>query len=304
MNKHIKPTALLLALLLCGTVSLTALAEDNSRPIAENMELETYRGVALGGRLSATDPDGDTLSYEITTNPVKGEISLDEDGEFVYTPAEGKRGKDYFGYKAIDSEGNYSQEATVIIRLIKQKSSVTYSDMAGHGSAYAATALAENDVFVGQCLAGDYVFSPDTAVTREEFLAMCMRISGVENLADVSRTGFADDARISAWAKPYVSTALYSGMISGYGNNSVAVFNPDQPITVSEAAVMLDNVLDLTDAASALQEENSSVPVWAAQSAANIQSCGLISSGTSIDSSVLNRGEAAEMLASALNMKK
>ena len=129
-------------------------------------------------------------------------------------------------------------------------------------------------------------------------------VNEVINLADVSRTGFADDASISAWAKPYVSTALYSGMISGYGNNSVAVFNPDQPITVSEAAVMLDNVLDLTDAASALQEENSSVPVWAAQSAANIQSCGLISSGTSIDSSVLNRGEAAEMLASALNMKK
>ena len=46
-------------------------------------------------------------------------ISLNEDGSFVYTPRENKKGRDYFGYKAIDPEGNVSQEATVIIRIQK-----------------------------------------------------------------------------------------------------------------------------------------------------------------------------------------
>lgn len=39
---------------------------------------------------------------------------------FVYTPSEGKRGRDYFGYKAVDASGNLSQEATVILHIKKR----------------------------------------------------------------------------------------------------------------------------------------------------------------------------------------
>ena len=88
-------------------------------PLAESFELSTPMNTPYEGKLTASDEDSGELFYEITTQPVKGEIALNEDGSFVYTPGENKKGRDYFGYKAIDPDGNYSQEATVIIRINK-----------------------------------------------------------------------------------------------------------------------------------------------------------------------------------------
>ena len=103
-------------------------AASGTAPIAENLELNTFRNTSVYGALSAYDPEGDVISFEITTKPVKGEIKLEENGTFVYTPVEGKKGRDYFGYKALDSEGNFSQEATVIIKIAKQNKTMEYAD--------------------------------------------------------------------------------------------------------------------------------------------------------------------------------
>ena len=84
MKKNILVSAVALALcsMLCGGL-IAPVSAENTAPIAENFEFETYRGVSFGGQLAAVDPDGDTLSYEITTKPVKGSIDLDDDGSFV-----------------------------------------------------------------------------------------------------------------------------------------------------------------------------------------------------------------------------
>lgn len=92
---------------------------EGQPPVAESFELSTPMNTPYEGRLNASDGDSEELFYEITTQPVKGDIALNEDGSFVYTPRENKKGRDYFGYKAIDPEGNVSQEATVIIRIQK-----------------------------------------------------------------------------------------------------------------------------------------------------------------------------------------
>ena len=301
MKRIMKPVSLLLLLAaLVGLLSFASAA--GGAPIAENLELSTYRGVSVGGRLSATDPEGGALCYEITTKPVKGAIDLDDDGHFVYTPADGKRGKDYFGYQAIDVDGNRSQEATVIIRIEKQKTKVTYSDLRGNGSAYAAVRLAEEGVFCGGSLAGQYVFDPEHPVTREEFLTMCMKVSGAGVLTGVRSTGFADDRDIAVWARPYVSTALKNGIISGYAGDAGAVFVPERAISVAEAAVMLDRAVELTDAVSAWYAWDASVPAWAMQSAANLSACGLLPYGCSFSDTALTRAEAAEMLCGAMDV--
>lgn len=121
--------------------------------------------------------------------------------------------------------------------------------MAGHPSAYAATALAENGIFTTEMVGGAYVFSPERYVTRGEFLSMCMTLSGDELLSGVAATGFADDAEIAEWLKPYVATALMDGVVSGYSVSGGAVFEPNEAVTWQEAAVMLDNVLDTTEVA-------------------------------------------------------
>lgn len=297
MKKFIGPAFLFTAATLCLSliIGLPAFAQS---PIAENLEITTYRDVSVGGKLNATGTDGGEFTFQITTEPNKGTIELEEDGCFVYTPFEGKKGKDYFGYRATDSEGNVSQEGTVIIRIEKQKTKVTYSDMCGSASQYAATALAEKGLFVGETLAGEYVFNPDFSITRAEFLAMCVEIADMDTLTGVSSTGFADDDDIPTWAKPYVSTALKCGVISGYViDETGTVFSPSQYITVSEAAVILDRAIDLTDVSAVTSD---TVPAWAAQATANLSACNILPVSTSDYSATLTRAQAAEMLISAI----
>ena len=302
MKKLTIPASLLLVFALVLSLFAAANAADGA-PVAQNLEINTYRGVSVGGRLTASNPRGEKLTFEITTEPVKGKLDLDEDGHFVYTPADGKRGKDYFGYKAIGADGKRSQEATVIIRIDKPQSRVTYADLSGESCACAAQRLAEADIFTGECLAGEYVFSPDAPVTRSEFLAMCMKVAGTDLLSGVRTTGFADDTEIDAWAKPYVSTALKCGIISGYAEDeSCAVFGPERYISVAEAAAILDRAVELTDAVETWYSYDEALPVWAVQSAANVSSCGLLPYGCSFMDATLSRGEAAEMLCGAIDI--
>lgn len=127
--KKIREILLFSLCVLLFSGSLTAAAADGA-PIAENLEIMTYRGISVGGQLKAFDPEGEEVHFRITTEPRKGTLTLEENGEFVYTPAEGKRGRDYFGYCASDPKGNVSQEATVVITIRK----------AGKGAGYADTA--------------------------------------------------------------------------------------------------------------------------------------------------------------------
>ncbi len=302
MRKH---KISLLCAVLCAALlfsAVPALAEGAGAaagaPVAENLELNTYRNVSVGGRLSAVDPEGDALTFEITTEPGKGTVELTKDGRFVYTPDKDRRGRDYFGYKATDSEGNASQEATVIIRISKQKTQTTYSDMAGDGAAYAATLLAEEGIFTGEKLGSQWVFAPGRGVTRGEFLSMCMELCGTKLLNGVASTGFTDDLDIPLWQKPYVATALMDGVISGYSAEGGAAFEPNEPISRAEAAVMLDSALDLSDAESAMAE---GAPEWAAQAVANTSACGIPVGA--LYSAELTRADAAEMLAAAIQVR-
>ena len=62
MRKNLAPVSMLVFFaLLTGLFSFASAA--GSAPIAENLEISTYRGVSVGGRLNATDPDGGALRY-------------------------------------------------------------------------------------------------------------------------------------------------------------------------------------------------------------------------------------------------
>ena len=299
--KKLISSLLLLAIAASMLATAFAVFAEDGTPQAENLEFCTYRAVSVGGKLSATDSDGSIVSYEITTPPGKGSIELSPDGSFVYTPEPGKKGKDYFGYKAVDDQGHYSSEATVIIRIQKQKTKTTYSDMEGKPSAWAAVMLAEEGIFVGQCLAGEYVFCPDALVSRGEFLAMCMKAAGTYILRSASSTGFADDEAMPAWAKPYVGTALSLGLIEGYSKQGEGiVFSPDEPVSALEAAVMLDSVMELTDAVAVWHSFEQSVPAWAQQAVANLSAKGMLAQGMELSADSLTRAQAAEMICRAM----
>ena len=93
------------------TVTLYLLTQENNPPVARNMELTTYKNVAITGYFDAVDGEGDSLTFQLTSTPARGAVTLAEDGQFVYTPYENKTGRDSFTYVAIDPAGNTSPEA-------------------------------------------------------------------------------------------------------------------------------------------------------------------------------------------------
>lgn len=298
MKKTLNVITLTLILVLTLSIINVGAIGSGAAPIAENLEITTYRNVSVGGQLKATDPDGDVLRFEVTTAPVKGELVLSENGSFVYTPAEGKRGRDYFGFKAYDTDGNASSEGTVIIKIEKQKCKVSYSDMDGNGAYCAAIALAEKEIFVGENIGGQYVFDPDAPVTRGQFLTMCMKLTDSDILSGVITTGFADDDEIPAYMKPYVSTALLTGLISGYSDGvNTAVFNGSNYISYPEAAVLLNKALDLTDVSALSFGETA--PAWAAQACANLSACRI---SDYADLPQLTRADCAKLLYNAMKI--
>lgn len=295
-TKQLVTTALAAALLTAPTYQASA---ADGKPIAENLEIETYRGVSVDGQLRATDPQGDALTFQITTPPIKGELTLNTDGNFVYTPEESRRGKDYFGYTATDKQGNVSQEATVIITLRKQKAAVTYADLGGSPYHYDALRLAEEGVFTGAMVGGDHVFSPDTMISRGEFLAMCMTVSDVRILTDVISTGYSDDCDIPQWQKPYIATARMHGSIGTVSETGSTDFEATAPITCAEAAVMLDGIFGLSGVSAASLP--SSTPDWAAQAVANLTACRVLPENCD-PAQYLNRGMTADMLCAVMDI--
>lgn len=289
-----------------ATATIYLLDKENNPPVARNMELTTYKNVAITGYFDAVDSEGDALTFQLTSTPARGSVTLAEDGssQFVYTPYENKTGSDSFTYVAIDPAGNTSPEAKVSLRIDKPDTKVTYSDLEGHPIQKSAIRLAEEGIYVGRYVDGRYFFDPDQTVTRAQFLTMAMSVAGLEDLEGVTLTGFSDDDTIPTWAKGAVSAALKAGVVQGSRNESGApVFGAGDNISRAEAAVMLDNLLEITDVPVAVF--SSDAGHWAAQAAANLSASGIIRADTAGAvqlADTLTMADAAEMLDGALDV--
>ena len=290
-----------------ATATIYLLDKENNPPVARNMELSTYKNVAITGYFDAVDGEGDALTFQLTSTPARGSVTLAEDGssQFVYTPYENKTGSDSFTYVAIDPAGNSSPEAKVSLRIDKPDTKVSYSDLEGHPVQKSAIRLAEEGVYVGRYVNGRYFFDPDQAVSRAQFLTMAMSVAGLADLEGIAITGFSDDDAIPTWAKGAVSAALKAGVVQGTRNASGApIFGASDAITRGEATVMLDNLLDITDVPVAVFSTGDASH-WAAQSAANLSASGIIRAGTAGAvqlSDSLTMADAAEMLDGALDV--
>lgn len=243
-------------------LKIPLLQKKNEPPTAEDSKAETYRNMEITGSFKAADPEGGTLTYTIVKKPSRGEVTLTGDGTFRYTPRKNKVGTDTFRYTVTDSHGLVSGEATVTVEILKPADKARYIDMNGDPDEFAATWLREAGIFRGENVAGNPCFSPEKSVTRGEFLAMTMHLTGAEPTAAL-RGGFADDAEAPTWMQPYIATALQSGMIAGVSSERGLVFRPSAAITKAEAAVLLQNTLHLPTAPDTAVFAQENVPAWA-----------------------------------------
>ncbi|MHB8790631.1 MAG: Ig-like domain-containing protein, partial [Desulfobulbaceae bacterium] len=100
-----------------ATVAVTIMAV-NDAPTATGTSVTTSANVAVSGQLSATDPDGNALTYTIVTNGTKGSAAITNPatGAFTYTPSENQSGSDSFTFRANDGTVN-SNTATVAVTI-------------------------------------------------------------------------------------------------------------------------------------------------------------------------------------------
>lgn len=250
-------------------------APKNEPPTASDSTLQTYKNIENSGKLDVTDPEGGALTYTITKEPKRGTVEIHDDGTFTYTPKKNKVGKDSFRYTATDESGQSSAEATVSIEILKPTQKATYSDMVDDPDQFEAMWLKDEGVFAGETIAGELCFNPDKTVTRGEFLVMTMRSLGIEADDAALTSGFADENRMPEWLRSYVVSAFRSGIVNGVNSDAGLVFRADAGLTKAEAAVIVQNILDLPAAQSAAATDEQTLPAWCAASIIALRSNGI-----------------------------
>ncbi|ARD48962.1 S-layer homology domain-containing protein [Sporosarcina sp. P33] len=90
------------------------------------------------------------------------------------------------------------------------------------------------------------LFKPDNPVTRVQAVAILVRALGMEGRAPSPgyKTQYADDRKISAWAKDSVYVATEIGLVKGNEHNQ---FNPQQQLTRAQAALLTSRFLDFLE---------------------------------------------------------
>jgi gliding motility-associated-like protein len=104
----------------CSTVTVTiTVVPVNDDPIAIDDAYTTNEDTPVSGDVSTNDVDydGDALTYEVTTQPSNGTVTMNADGTFTYTPNTNFFGNDSFVYTVTDANGATST-ATVNITVI------------------------------------------------------------------------------------------------------------------------------------------------------------------------------------------
>ncbi len=237
------------------TMTISVLGKEDRVPVAQDSALETYKNLPNSGKLSASDPEGEMLTYTLIRGPKRGDVVLNEDGTFTYTPKKNKVGTDSFTFTATDPAGNVSRVATVTVEIRKPKDKTQYADTVGADCRFAAEWLKNQGVFMGEVISGKACFQPGKTVTRGEFMAMLVDSLGLKVDEDATTTGFTDN--VPTWLKPYLAAALRSGLTENWPHGTV--FGAEEPITGAEAALLLQNALDLPKTL----EEDVDAPAWA-----------------------------------------
>ena len=100
---------------------------------------------------------------------------------------------------------------------------------------------------------------------------MVMELTGAIVDESVTASAFLDSEEAALWLRPYMAAAVRTGIIRGEIREDGLVFRPDDPITGREAAVILQNLLQLPVSASA--QENGE-PQWSAASVQALRESG------------------------------
>ncbi|TEB16732.1 Endo-1,4-beta-xylanase A precursor [Pelotomaculum sp. FP] len=173
--------------------------------------------------------------------------------------------------------GHFSKYA--LMESISPLEVKSFKDIAGHWAQKEIECMAAKGYVAG---VGDNEFAPEVTVTRAEFAAILVRMTGLT--ADPGGADRFSDVPAGAWYRGTVGAATSAGLINGTSENS---FAPDEPVTREQMAAMilrlmakngLDMTLSDTDAAELLGGFNDAADIspWACSPVALVVRDGLM----------------------------
>ena len=264
--------------------------------------VSTHATLTLNGTLTAQDPEGEALRYEITAYPTGGTLTLDPvTGHFSYLPTGDFHGTDSFCWRAQDVTGGYSEPSTVEITVRELTTGYLFSDIEDGGVHSAALTVAERGLMGGEATGGKHYFRPHKGLDRAAFVTILLEAAEID-YPDATDTGFTDDKEIPDGMKGAIRYAKEQGWLG-----DAATFRPHDPITRAEAAQIATGVLRLcTPGYSETVRDFAAIPVDTADALYAIYEGGYITTmadGTLRPAGELTRGDAAKFFARILDGK-
>lgn len=276
-----------------------------------SLNVSTYRDTPSYGNLSAYDPEGDTMTYEIVKYASHGRVSLTDKhtGAYVYTPDKGYTGEDSFMYVVRDEYGNYSTSAVVELQINAVPSSAVYSDIEGSIYASAAIRMGSVGIMNGTQVGKECYFKPEDEISRVEFLVTAMSAAGItsEDAEKYTSTSFADNGDIPVSMRGYVALAHKRGYIGGKTVDGKAKFVPHESISRAEAAVILSNIIGYANKTTANAfADTENIPAWADKAMTSLYVLGILDArdGEANPSAKINRGTTAVWLSATMQLMK
>lgn len=95
------------------TVTVGSGGGGNAAPSVNGLTLTGPKNVTLTGAASATDPDGDPMTFTQDSSAAHGTASISATGAISFAPTHGWSGNDSFTFHVSDDHGNSSAGATV-----------------------------------------------------------------------------------------------------------------------------------------------------------------------------------------------
>lgn len=131
--------------------------------------------------------------------------------------------------------------AAIINNMLGESSKVTttnFSDVRGRWSERAIASLVDKQIMNGY---SNGTFKPQQKITREEFAVIAYNYMTYKGMSTLDGAApYADESKISTWARPAVSALAAAGYMKGGTDNT---FNPKQYITRGEAVNVLYRIL-------------------------------------------------------------
>lgn len=190
--------------------------------------------------------------------------------------------------------GGISNNDTPIVTPSAPVVTSKFADVTTHWAKDAIENMADKGIVNG---VGDQKFEPDRSVSRSEFIAMVIRLLGIDDAGDEQ---IFTDVTSSDWYYSVVQTASRAGLISGRGDG----FDPIATISREEAAVVLINAYEKYKGEATAESlgfaDKDSISSWAIAAVEKAVGVGLLKgddTNTVRPAGVLTRAEAASILA-------